>query len=168
MGSFLQSLANFQNKKSISFRLRAKRMKLLEKYVKDCFGDEQEIEILDMGGTQAFWKALPTPITNRAKITLVNLSKEKVTEFNFRAIVGDACSLHQFEDKRFDLVFSNSVIEHVGNYEDQKRMAGEIERLGKKHFIQTPNRNFPIEPHFLFPFFQYLPLCIQIFFVTHW
>lgn len=168
MGKLMQRLANFQDKKSISYLLRSKRMRLLEKYVKDCFGDEQRIEVLDLGGTQRFWKAFQTPITHRANITLVNLTIEKVSHSNFRAIIGDARFLPQFEDKQFDLVFSNSVIEHVGNFEEQRRMANEIKRLGKKYFIQTPNRNFPIEPHFLFPFFQFLPARIQVFLVTHW
>lgn len=101
----MKGLANFQDKKSISYWLRAKRMRLLENYIHDCFGDEERIEILDLGGTQAFWNTFKTPITHRANITLVNLSREKVTFSNFCAIVGDACFLPQFKDKQFHLVF---------------------------------------------------------------
>jgi len=64
-------------------------------------------------------------------------------------------------DKAYDIVFSNSVIEHVGGLRDQRRMAGECLRVGKAHFIQTPNRHFPVEPHFLLPFFQCLPQSIR-------
>lgn len=168
MGKFMKKFANFQDKKSISYKLRKKRMQLLEDYVLDNFGPDQRIEILDLGGTQAFWKAFPSKILQRANVTLVNLTLENVTEPNFTAMVGDARSLPQFRDKQFDLVFSNSVIEHVGNFDDQEKMANEIIRVGKKHFIQTPNRNFPLEPHFLFPFFQFLPMSFKIFLVTHW
>lgn len=36
-------------------------------------------------------------------------------------------------------------------------MTGEVRRVGKSYFIQTPNRNFPLEPPFLLPFFQFYP-----------
>jgi len=64
-------------------------------------------------------------------------------------------------------VFSNSVIEHVGGYEDQKQMAREVQRIGKRYFLQTPNFYFPFEPHFLFPFFQFFPLWLKVFLLRH-
>lgn len=48
----------------------------------------------------------------------------------------------QFKEKEFDLVFSNSVIEHVGGFQDQMKAANEIRRVGKNYFIQTPNKYF--------------------------
>ncbi|MEM2045934.1 MAG: class I SAM-dependent methyltransferase, partial [Candidatus Bathyarchaeia archaeon] len=57
-------------------------------------------------------------------------------------IIGDARCM-PFKDKSFDVVFSNSVIEHVGNYDDQKMCAEEIRRVGKCYFVQTPNFYFP-------------------------
>ncbi|HJP60817.1 MAG TPA: hypothetical protein VJ865_12495, partial [Gemmatimonadaceae bacterium] len=61
-----------------------------------------------------------------------------------------------------------SVIEHLGpRFEDQRRMADEVRRVGKRYFVQTPNRYFPIEPHFLTPGFQFLPVPARVWLVTH-
>jgi len=103
----------------------------------------------------------------RSRILLLNLNKEITSSPNFYSIAGDATALPQFQDKEFDLVFSNSVIEHVGSFGKQKQMADEICRIGKTYFVQTPNRYFPIEPHFLFPFFQFLPQSIETWAIRH-
>jgi ubiquinone/menaquinone biosynthesis C-methylase UbiE len=75
--------------------------------------------------------------------------------------VGDARRIDA-GDKTFDVVFSNSVIEHVGTYSDQMQMAQEVKRVGQRYFVQTPNKFFPIEPHFLFPFFQFFPIMVRV------
>ena len=69
----------------------------------------------------------------------------------------------EFGDDSFDLVFSNSVIEHVGGPADQQAMADEIRRIGRRWVLQTPSRWFPVEPHFLFPYFNFLPLRVKVF-----
>jgi hypothetical protein len=54
-------------------------------------------------------------------------------------------------------VFSNAVIEHIDKHK-RDLFANEIRRVCKKgYFITTPNFFFPFEPHYLCPFFQYLP-----------
>jgi hypothetical protein len=63
-------------------------------------------------------------------------------------------------------VFSNSVIEHLYTYENQVKMADEIQRVGRKYFIQTPNKYFPIEAHYAIPFAQYLPKSLLLFLLT--
>jgi len=87
-------------------------------------------------------------------ITLVNLEPENASLPNTTSIAGDARKI-EAEDSRVDVVFSNSVIEHVGANQDQMQMAQEVRRVGKRYFIQTPNKYFPLEPHFLFPLFQF-------------
>lgn len=58
------------------------------------------------------------------------------------------------------------MIEHLGTFDDRLRAVQEIRRVGKRYFIQTSNYYFPIEPHFLFPFFQFLPIKVRIFLLT--
>jgi 2-polyprenyl-3-methyl-5-hydroxy-6-metoxy-1,4-benzoquinol methylase len=76
-------------------------------------------------------------------------------------VEGDARDLAGYADRDFDVVFSNSVLEHVGNREDQERAASEMRRVGNRYFVQTPSFWFPIEPHFLVPGFQYLPARVR-------
>lgn len=62
-----------------------------------------------------------------------------------------------FADKQFDLVFSNAVIEHAGDRASQKAFIAEALRVGKRVFITTPNRWFPVETHTTVPLLHYLP-----------
>lgn len=66
-------------------------------------------------------------------------------------------SLLPFEDKNFDVAFSNAVIEHVGSVESQRAFVKEIIRVSKSFFITTPNRWFPIEFHTALPLLHWLP-----------
>ena len=73
-----------------------------------------------------------------------------------RYVQGDALAL-PFEDGSFDVVFSNAVIEHVGGEEEQRRFVAEALRVGRRAFITTPNRWFPIEVHTRLPLVHWLP-----------
>lgn len=75
---------------------------------------------------------------------------------NLKFVRADACAL-PFKDKVINIAFSNSVIEHVGDRNKQADFVKEIKRVSKKYFIETPNKYFPIEPHYFFPFFQFMP-----------
>ena len=44
---------------------------------------------------------------------------------------------------------------------DQEVFAREIGRVGRRYFVQTPNRNFPIEPHFMTPLVRFLPVGLR-------
>jgi hypothetical protein len=100
------------------------------------------------------------------QITFLNMWEYDPGIPNAVAVIGDARDLTRYADREFDVVFSNSVIEHVGGLREQARMARECVRVGKSYFVQTPNWAFPLEPHFLFPGFQYLPLTVRA--GLHW
>jgi hypothetical protein len=61
-------------------------------------------------------------------------------------VMGDGCNL-PFDDDAFDLVFSNAVIEHVGDADRQQRFVREHARVGRSWMLTTPNRWFPVEAH---------------------
>jgi SAM-dependent methyltransferase len=71
-------------------------------------------------------------------------------------VQGDACAL-PFADDAFDIVFSNAVIEHVGDRARQALFVREALRVGHRVFLTTPNRWFPIEVHTRLPLVHWLP-----------
>jgi SAM-dependent methyltransferase len=71
-------------------------------------------------------------------------------------VQGDACAL-PFADGAFDVVYSNAVIEHVGERERQEAFVREALRVGRRVFVTTPNRWFPIEVHTRLPLVHWLP-----------
>jgi hypothetical protein len=116
------------------------------------------VRILDLGGTEGYWRTLSDIFGDRAiEFTIVNLGANEYSSDNFRILNGNACDLPMFPDNHFDIVHSNSVIEHVGRWSEMKSMAMEVRRLAPCYFVQTPNMWFPIEPHFQLPFVHWLP-----------
>jgi len=147
-----------------STRLRKKRFIMFLQLIKSL---KRPLRILDVGGVQDFWDAVGFQEPG-ITVCLLNIYKIDVNRPGFSYVIGDARGLDTlFKDKEFDVVFSNSFLEHIALQEDQRRIAGEIRRIGKSYFIQVPNRNFPIEPHFCFPFFQFFPEVIKAWFVNH-
>ena len=71
-------------------------------------------------------------------------------------VQGDACAL-PFPDVSFDVVHSNAVIEHVGGRERQAAFVREALRVGRRVFLTTPNRWFPVEVHTRLPLVHWLP-----------
>jgi len=163
MANSLRRFFDPYNKKSINAKYRAKRFELFKLLLNKIKAEGRPVRILDIGGTQSFWERMNFVNVPGVHITLLNVHTEPTRFENFTSLKGDACNLSQFQDKEFDIVFSNSVIEHLFNYENQKKMAEEVRRVGTYYYVQTPNYYFPIEPHWLFPFFQFLPFRLQLF-----
>jgi ubiquinone/menaquinone biosynthesis C-methylase UbiE len=110
--------------------------------------------ILDLGGTPEIWLRL-----GRRGVTLLNID-EQAAPPGFTIVKGNACETG-FEDQSFDLAFSNSTIEHVGRFDDQKTFAREICRVGKRVYCQTPARRFFFEPHYFTPFVHWFPFLLK-------
>jgi len=111
--------------------------------------------VLDVGGSFFNWTLLPERL--RPRLSLLNVYKRPPDlPAEIEWIEGSALSL-PFGPGDFDVVFSNSVIEHVGDWAAQRQFAAEIQRLRCAFWVQTPNRNFPIEPHFIGIGVQFLP-----------
>ena len=142
---------------SVGNKFRNKRFSEFESLISKNFPENSEIKILDVGGTGYFWKNKNFLKKYNVNITLLNLTTEELDMPGISSIAGNATDLSEFADESFDLVFSNSVIEHLYDWENQIKMADEVMRVGKKFFIQTPNKHFFIEAHYAIPFIQYFP-----------
>lgn len=117
------------------------------------------VRIIDLGGRVAYWEALRPMWQGREfEITTVNLeSDDEDIPPIYKQRAGNACALPEHADNSFDIVHSNSVIEHVGHWPEMQAMAREVRRLAPHYFVQTPNLWFPLEAHYRYLFFQFLP-----------
>lgn len=138
---------------SVGERFRAKRWELLL----ETFPDIESMSVIDLGGRVGTWLRAPF---RPAAIHLLNLQEPPAEIPDWlRVDQGDACAISaEFAGRKYDLVFSNSVLEHVGGHAQRARFAENVHALSARHWIQTPYRYFPVEPHWLFPGFQFLPL----------
>lgn len=129
---------------------REKRIRLFLEKLKP----GSDTRILDVGGHAYDWEGVPVD----SRITLLNVAYPTGAQNSsrFTSLIGDGRKM-DFEEGAFEIAYSNSVIEHVGSFEDQKRFASEARRVGKRIFVQTPNRWFPVEPHFGALFVHFLP-----------
>jgi hypothetical protein len=132
-----------------SRRFRARRM---QKFAVR-FGLTTETRVLDVGGTPEIWALSPV----KPRVVFLNHPRARADIEGKPAIIfGDGTAL-PFPDRAFDIVFSNSVIEHVGGADVQARFAAEIARVARAYWVQTPARSFPVEPHLYTPFIHLLP-----------
>jgi len=130
------------------------------------FPDFQQMRVLDLGGTTLFWERAPIrPKT----VTVINLGAPGEGSPWVRVIDGDACEAPELVgDEQFDLVFSNSLIEHLGGHLKRARFAEVVRSMAPRHAVQTPYRYFPIEPHWIFPGFQFLPVNVRSEIAPRW
>jgi methyltransferase family protein len=160
-----RKVTNYQDPNALASRIRRRRLEPLVRLIKGCRARHGSVRILDVGGTEEYWRLLPEPILDsNVQVTLLNLPGEPrpSNDSRFRFVEADACDLPQYGDGAFDIVHSNSVIEHVGDWPRMVSFAGEVRRLAPNYFVQTPYFWFPIEPHWMAPLFHWLPRPVRV------
>lgn len=123
------------------------------------YPDIENYAVLDVGGRPFIWNLLKEyyDVAPKSLVLLNTPSEELLPESEDYTIkIADGCNL-PYPDNSFDLVFSNSVIEHVGNTDDMAKFSRECERVGDHIYIQTPNRWFPVDAHLGVAFIHWLP-----------
>ncbi len=118
------------------------------------------LRVLDLGGTEAFWLTLVGPASAEFQVTLLNshidrtdLPRHAVPWIRSRS--ADARAVELWDLPAHDLVFSNSLLEHLGDRASQELVARHIESSGRPYFVQVPNKHCPIDPHFPSPWVPY-------------
>lgn len=152
--------------RSFSARSRAKRAAIFADLIVRC--GVKGASVLDLGGTIDFWRMnlryIPPGCISRIDVVNLPPMSEEIVNIDgvvVHAYAGNALDGSTIKSEFYDIVYSNSVIEHVGSLKDQKAMADIIMKSGSYYWVQTPARSFPIEPHFYFIYFHLLPLSVR-------
>jgi hypothetical protein len=152
---------------SVGAQARLRRWELFQSQ----FPDIGDMRVLDLGGTVESWVRAPL---RPAHVTVLNLTEPgSSVEERITPVTGDACAARASlqaagAPSTYDLVFSNSLIEHVGGHAQRSRLAESARDLAPYHWIQTPYRYFPMEPHWLFPLMQFLPVSMRAVVAERW
>jgi len=161
MPSITEILTSAEGRSAAAWARRRRHERLVAE-----FPELERMRVLDLGGEPHSWTSVsPRP----REVVLLNLpwvAEAQAQQLGrasdlgwMKPMAGDACDPpEEVRGGGFDLVYSNSVIEHVGGHHRRRAFAEHVRALADHHWIQTPNRWFPVEPHWLFPGFQYLPV----------
>jgi SAM-dependent methyltransferase len=165
--------------KAYTKRARSRRGEMFRSYLQP----SDEDRILDLGGGNGAHLASIVPYRKNVYIADISQSALDVAEhkFGFKTILLNETGQLPFDTHQFDIVFCSSVIEHVTVEKDQIRtirsdkqfyeeayprqqsFAEEIRRIGRRYFVQTPYKYFPIESHTWLPVaIVFLPRAWQI------
>jgi ubiquinone/menaquinone biosynthesis C-methylase UbiE len=147
--------------KPIHRKYRGQKVELFLRLIRECGRGGR---LLDVGGAPGIEGEFLELYAAFDEVVVVNLEVTEVKApvgVTVKTMAADAREL-PLESRSFDWVFSNAVIEHVGGWSHQERFAKEIQRVASHgYFVTTPNKFFPIEPHAMLPFYQFLPVFVQ-------
>ena len=119
------------------------------------------VRVLDAGGFDTFWQALPDDLVSRCRVTLLDPGLKKPPRGDrdprFEYAAGDVCDLGRWRTGEFDLAFSQGTLDHLGLHERQARFAAELRRAARRYAVRTPNLWFPVDPDYRVPLWQFLP-----------
>jgi hypothetical protein len=150
------------NEMSLAERLRRRRWAILLRHIPNL----QDLRVVDLGGTGHWWNNAPVVPRH---VTVVNLYEADLGPPIVRTVEGDALHADELlKGEEFDIVFSNSLIEHLGGHAARRQFAAVVSELAASYVIQTPYRYFPVEPHWIFPAFQFLPIAARSWLAPRW
>lgn len=141
--------------------------------------------ILDLGGGPGVYMQATLPEHPAENVTIADILQDDLAyakeNFRYRTATLKESDRLPFADREFDVVFCNSVIEHVTipkkdiwectdtktfnelSFSRQREFANEIRRIASTYFVQTPNKYFIIESHSWLPgFIAWVPRSWQI------
>lgn len=154
---------DYKNPQSLAYRFRRKRFSIISNMINDTIKEKGECKIIDLGGTEYYWDMIGDFLdSKKVFIDLVNISEGEVKGSRFKVVIGDVTDLSDIPDQSYDLVHSNSVIEHIGSWPGMVAMAKNVYRLAPRHYVQTPYMWFPYEPHYRLPLIHWLPEQIRM------
>ena len=129
------------------------------------------VRIIDLGGTVSMWERWGLSADDRLRIDLANNfsmdvnNKDNLSKSsNISKVTVDVTTLTTSDYQRYDVIFSNSMLEHLADFEQQRSVAREIVESRRPYFIQVPNKYCLVDPHFahpLAPFYAAWPRSFQ-------
>ncbi|MBI4233160.1 MAG: class I SAM-dependent methyltransferase [Chloroflexi bacterium] len=155
LGPLMWRVREVRNPNSLISRLRRERFRLFLETMEPKAMDL----ILDVGSSSGHGLEVFDRGAHRVVGLDLTRPKENANVFD-SFVVGNGCYL-PFKTQALDIVFCNAVLEHVTTWEGQQQIAREMLRTGKRLFVCTNNRYFPIEPHYMLPLFQFVPEPVQ-------
>lgn len=116
--------------------------------------------VLDLGGSDGSYLQSYYPWPENIIVLDIEIYRLTKSAGKGNPVCGDAL-ITPFMDSTFDIVWCNALIEHVGNFDCQQALSEEIHRIGRRYFVTTPWKGFPIELHYQLPLYQFVPKKIQ-------